>query len=193
MHPFVVSCDGRAACDAKRALKPCSTPSARFCLASPTRPPCLRSAVRNVLVVASAEAIAPQPYGRRGGDRGSSLLLSVGEDRQLRWWDERDGLCSALGNGQVPHAFGAALCRGGGPDSQQLLLTAGNDGALYQWHVPALTPRTCMTGHTQVRRSQHTSPLLLTVPTQDLRGSTTRAQAHHHADLRFLLPLPPPG
>lgn len=147
MHTLYCPCPAAAGADSLPLRKcanscPCSRP-----------PPCpsLCSEVRNALVVASA-APAAAALAQRGSS-GGSLLLSVGEDSQLRWWDTSEGLLSALGSAHVPRAFGAALCRGSGPDSQELLLMAGEDGALYQWHLPALTPRARLTGHTQVRRS----------------------------------------
>ncbi|KAJ1619401.1 WD40-repeat-containing domain protein [Pavlovales sp. CCMP2436] len=85
-----------------------------------------------------------------GAHRGAltgELLLSLGADQQLRWWDTKDGLFSALGHASAPMAFGAAICQSA--EGVQLLLTGGEDGCLYEWHLLSLTPRARLVGHTQ--------------------------------------------
>lgn len=121
--------------------------------------------MRAIIVVASdaiivvpsdaARALSEHPAasartsGSGSGCGSGSLLLSAGADSQLRWWDTTDGLSSALGHAHAPAVRAAALCQedAHGPS---LALTAGDDGSIYLWALPDLTPRARLVGHTQV-------------------------------------------
>ncbi|KAJ1637609.1 WD40-repeat-containing domain protein [Pavlovales sp. CCMP2436] len=88
------------------------------------------------MVPTGATAHGLTPLAASSSALTGDLLLSLSADQQLRWWDTRDGLFSALGHASAPMAFGATICRGA--EGGQLLLTGGEDGCLYE-----------LAGHTQ--------------------------------------------